>query len=216
MLNTSGRGLGVFLFGPVARLLVRLGVSPNAVTVASALAVVTASLVFLPRGSFVAGPLVLGALAACDNIDGQMARLRGGGTRWGAFLDSNLDRLSDAAIVGGLLLWGVGHDDLPVTYAALAALVFGGMVPYARARAEALGLQASGGIAERADRVVFLLAGTLVVGLGAPEIVLAVVLAVLAAASLITVLQRFAAVHRQLRHEAPRRPGTGTDSAEAR
>lgn len=202
MLNTSGRGLGVALFGPVARLFVRWGISPNAVTVVSALLVVGAALFFLPRGQFVAGPLVLGALVACDNIDGQMARLRGGGSRWGGFLDSTFDRLSDAALVGGLLLWGVADDDRPVIYAALAALVFGALVPYARAKAESLGLEASGGIAERADRVVVLLVGVLAVGLGAPQVVLTVVLGVLAAASLITVGQRFAAVRRQLQAEA--------------
>ena len=129
-----------------------------------------------------------------------MARQAGRSGPWGAFLDSTLDRFGDAAIFGGIVLWGfgVGDDDLTATL-ALAALVLGSVVPYARARAEGLGMNGSGGIAERADRLLLVLVATGLVGFGLPVVVLTVVLGLLTAASAVTVVQRMAKVRRQAR-----------------
>lgn len=202
MLSSKGRVFTDAVFGPVARALVRAGVSPDVVTVTGTVLTVGAALWLLPTGHFVAGPLVIAAVVLVDSVDGLMARTLGRSTRWGAFLDSTLDRIADAAIFSGLLLWSVSRDEPWVLATALACLVLGSVVPYARARAEGLGLSASGGIAERADRLVVALVAVFVVGLGAPVAVLVGALGLLALASLWTIGQRMAAVYRQTRADA--------------
>ena len=202
VISSRGRALAARLFSPVARGLLRLRVGPDLVTVLGAVAVVAAALWFLPRGQFVVGPLVVAACALFDSVDGLMAREleRRGVARsqdFGAFLDSTLDRVADAAIFSGLILYFLGAGDRAGVVLALACLVFGSVVPYARARAEGLGMTASVGIAERADRIVLVLLGTFAVGLGAPGWVLLAVLAVLALASAVTVVQRIATVRQQ-------------------
>jgi CDP-diacylglycerol---glycerol-3-phosphate 3-phosphatidyltransferase len=133
-----------------------------------------------------------------DTVDGIMARIAGRSSRWGAYLDSTMDRIGDAAVFSGLVLYYAGQGGKPAyAGAALACLVLGQVVSYARARAEGLGMRADVGIAERADRLVATLLTTGLVGLGLPEVVLFVVLTLLAVASLVTVLQRMVAVRRQ-------------------
>ncbi|MEE6281125.1 CDP-alcohol phosphatidyltransferase family protein [Georgenia sp. MJ170] len=204
-MSTSGRRFTDAVFGPVARALVRAGVSPDAVTVVGTVLTVGLAMWLLPLGHFIIAPFAIAAVVLADSVDGLMARALGRSSRWGAFLDSTLDRLSDAAIFAGLLVWGVREDQPWIVAGALACLVLGNLVSYARARAEGLGLTASGGIAERADRLVVVLVAVLVVGLGAPVWVLVVALGLLAAASLFTVGQRIAAVRRQTLED-----GTGT------
>jgi phosphatidylinositol phosphate synthase len=133
-----------------------------------------------------------------DLIDGYMARALGAPSRWGAFLDSTLDRFGDAAIFAGLAIWffGGGADQL-LAYVALWALVMGSVTSYARARAESLGMQAKGGIAERADRLVAVLVVAFFADVLDLPILLAIVLWALAVASTITVIQRMVGVRRQ-------------------
>jgi len=201
VLSSKGRVFTNAVFGPVARGLVRAGVSPDAVTVTGTVLTVGVALWLLPTGHFVAGPLAITVVVLIDSVDGLMARALGRSTRWGAFLDSTLDRVSDAAIFSGILLWAVSRDEPWVLGTALACLVLGSVVPYAKARAEGLGLTASGGVAERADRLFVALAAVLAVGLGAPVPVLVVALGLLALASLYTVGQRMGAVRRQTRDD---------------
>ncbi|WP_454084106.1 phosphatidylinositol phosphate synthase [Georgenia sp. Marseille-Q6866] len=198
-MSSKGRVVTNAIFGPVARTLVRAGVSPDTVTVTGTVLTVAVALWLLPSGHFVAGPLAITVVVLIDSVDGLMARMLGRSTRWGAFLDSTLDRLADAAIFSGILLWSIGAEETWVLGTALACLVLGSVVPYAKARAEGLGMTASGGIAERADRLFVALAAVLAVGLGAPVAVLVVALGLLALASLYTVGQRMAAVRRQTR-----------------
>ncbi|WP_110851327.1 phosphatidylinositol phosphate synthase [Georgenia satyanarayanai] len=198
-MSSKGRVVTNAIFGPVARTLVRAGVSPDTVTVTGTVLTVAVALWLLPSGHFVAGPLAITVVVLIDSVDGLMARMLGRSTRWGAFLDSTLDRVADAAIFSGILLWSIGAEETWVLGTALACLVLGSVVPYAKARAEGLGMTASGGIAERADRLFVALAAVLAVGLGAPVVVLVVALGLLALASLYTVGQRMAAVHRQTR-----------------
>jgi CDP-diacylglycerol--glycerol-3-phosphate 3-phosphatidyltransferase len=194
------RGLMTRLFTPLARGLLRLGVTPDAVTVTGTVVVVVTALWAFPTGHLLLGAAVVGATALADSLDGVMARESGRSGPWGAFLDSTLDRFADAAIFAGLVLWFVGAgDDRVAMVLALACLVLGSIVPYARARAEGVGLTAAVGIAERADRLVVVLVGTAAVGVGAPPVVLTVVLGLLAVASAVTVGQRMATVHRQAR-----------------
>ncbi|MBU4335440.1 MAG: CDP-alcohol phosphatidyltransferase family protein [Actinobacteria bacterium] len=194
------RGAMTRLFTPVARVLLRAGISPDAVTVTGTVVVVVTALWAFPTGHLFIGALVVALMALTDSLDGVMARQAGRTGPWGAFLDSTLDRFADAAIFAGLVLWfaGGGDDHLALVL-ALACLVLGSIVPYARARAEGVGMTAAVGIAERADRLVVVLTAVALVGLGLPSVVLTVALGLLAVASAVTVGQRMATVHRQAR-----------------
>ena len=186
------------LISPIARLLLRLGVSPDAVTIIGTIGVSFGALFFFPRGQLLVGVLVITAFVFSDMIDGHMARLSGKSSAWGAFLDSSLDRLGDAAVFGGLVLYfmGPGESD---RWAALAlyCLVMGATTSYARARAESLGMQAKGGIAERADRLVAILVMTGLSDIFDLPWFIPFTLGVLAVASTVTVIQRVLAVRRQ-------------------
>jgi CDP-diacylglycerol---glycerol-3-phosphate 3-phosphatidyltransferase len=186
------------IFTPVADALLRAGVSPDAVTVTGTLVVMVTALWAFPTGNLLLGSVIIALFALTDSLDGVMARRSGRSGPWGAFLDSTLDRFADAAIFAGLVLWYFGEgDSQPAAILALACLILGSIVPYARARAEGLGMTASGGIAERADRLFAVLIATALVGVGLSDVVLVVVLALLALASAVTVVQRMAMVHRQ-------------------
>lgn len=187
------------LFTPVAKLFLKLGISPDIVTIVGTLGVAVGALGFYPRGDLFIGTLVITAFVFSDTIDGVMARESGRSSKWGAFLDSTLDRVGDGAIFGGLVLYYAGHQHQQLLMAslALACLILGSVVSYARARAEGLGMTANVGIAERADRLVAVLVATGLVGLGLPEVVLTVVLALLAVASFVTIIQRMLTVRRQ-------------------
>ncbi|QNN52507.1 phosphatidylinositol phosphate synthase [Nocardioides mesophilus] len=186
------------VFSPLARLLLRLGVSPDAVTVVGTLGVAAGALWFFPRGQLLGGVLFITVFVFSDLLDGHMARLSGTSSKWGAFLDSTLDRLGDAAIFAGLVLYymGPGESD---TFAVLAlyCLVMGSVTSYARARAESLGMQAKGGIAERADRLVAILAMTGLSDIFDLPVLIPITLWLLAAASTVTVVQRILLVRRQ-------------------
>lgn len=204
MLNKYARAFFTKVFTPIARLLLRLGISPDAVTVVGTVGVCFGALFFFPRGELLVGVLVITAFVFSDTLDGIMARLQGRQGVWGAYLDSTLDRFGDAAVFGGLAIWFfTGGEDLLTANLALACLILGSLVSYARARAEGVGLRADVGIAERADRLVSTLVTTGFVGLGLPVVVLTVVLALLAVASAVTVLQRVLTVRRQALALAP-------------
>ncbi len=199
------RAFWTAVFSPVVNLLLRWGVSPDAVTLVGTLGVVAGALVFFPRGDLFLGVLVITAFVFSDLIDGAMARQSGRVSVFGAFLDSTLDRIGDAAIFAGLAMYFVGPGQNDALAAlAIYCLVMGSVTSYARARAEALGMQAKVGIAERADRLVSILVVTgladLAVILGADEKALWAIpltLGVLAVASTVTVVQRILVVRRQ-------------------
>ncbi|MDQ3629568.1 MAG: CDP-alcohol phosphatidyltransferase family protein [Actinomycetota bacterium] len=185
------------LLAPVADLLLRLGVTPDAVTVVGTLGVSAGALVFFPQGQLWIGVLVITVFVFSDLIDGYMARSSGNSSRWGAFLDSTLDRIGDAAIFGGLVLYFALDDDMVMACVALYCLVMGSVTSYARARAESLGMRAEVGIAERADRLVAVLVLAFFSDVLDLPILLHLVLWALAAASTVTVVQRMAVVRRQ-------------------
>ena len=186
------------LFTPLARWLLRHGVSPDAVTIVGTLGVVVAALWLFPLGYLFAGTMVCWFFAMSDAIDGLMARLSGRVGPWGAFLDSTLDRIADGAVFTGLVLYLAGRGEDPLGAGlGLACLVLGSIVPYARARAEGLGMTANVGIAERGDRLTAALTAAGLVGVGLPPVVLTIVLGLLAVASAVTVVQRMVVVRRQ-------------------
>lgn len=187
------------LLTPAAGALNRLGVSPDLVTIVGTLGVMAGALVCFPQGWLWQGVLVVTAFVFADMLDGQMAKMSGRTSSWGAFLDSSLDRLGDGAVFGGILLYFAGPADAPHwAWVALAALTLGQLTSYVKARAESLGFACSGGLAARADRLVLILLGGLLAGLGVPY-VLETAVSLLAVAGLITVVQRVLQVRRQAR-----------------
>ncbi|ALV45561.1 CDP-alcohol phosphatidyltransferase [Arthrobacter alpinus] len=198
MLNKYARALFAAIFTPMAALLVRLKVSPDAVTIVGTLGVAAGALIGYPLGELFWGTVVITVFVFSDILDGLMARMIGRKGNWGAFLDSTLDRVGDGAVFAGIVIWFyTGGDNHFIAALALTCLVLGSIVSYAKARAEGLGMTANVGIAERSDRLVVVLVATGLVGLGVPEAVLAVVLVLLAIASLVTVFQRIGTVRRQ-------------------
>jgi phosphatidylinositol phosphate synthase len=191
------RGAWTAILSPVAHALIRAGVSPDLVTILGTVGVVLGALVCFPQGWLWQGVLVITLFVFSDLLDGQMAKITNSASKWGAFLDSTSDRLGDAAVFGGILLFFV-YERGSALWAgiALAALVFGQWTSYVKARAESLGFTCSGGLAARADRMVLVLVGTFLAGLGVP-FALEVTVSALAVASMITVAQRIAQVRRQ-------------------
>ncbi|MET0450139.1 MAG: phosphatidylinositol phosphate synthase [Aeromicrobium sp.] len=192
------------VWAPLANFLIRLGVTPDQVTIVGTIGVSAGALYFFPRGDFFIGVMVVTAFVFSDLMDGYMARKLGTSSKWGAFLDSTLDRVGDAAVFGGILLYYTTADaeaDLGsprmYLYLSLACLVLGNLTSYARARAESLGMQAKGGIAERSDRLVAILVMTGFAGLLDLPFLREITLWALAVASLITVFQRMIIVHKQ-------------------
>lgn len=203
VLNRFARALFTRILTPVAAWLVRRGVSPDAVTLLGTLGVAVGALGWYPRHEFFWGTVVVTCFVFADLVDGTMARLTGRSSRWGAWLDSTLDRVGDAAVFSGVALWyaGAGRDLLLVAL-SLYCLAAGALVSYARARAEGLGMTAAVGVTERADRLVLILLTTGLDGLGVPY-VQAGALWVLAAGSTVTIAQRALTVRRQALAEAP-------------
>lgn len=186
------------LWSPVAHLLLRLGVTPNMVTFVGTVGVCAGALVFIPRGYLVTGVLVITAFVFSDLIDGYMARTSGKVSTFGSFWDSTLDRIGDAAIFGSLALYFAGPGDSYLYLCvSLWCLAMGNVTSYARAKAESLGMDAKGGIAERADRLVSILVMTGLGGLFDLPILYYVTLWALAVASTYTVGFRVLKVYRQ-------------------
>jgi CDP-diacylglycerol--glycerol-3-phosphate 3-phosphatidyltransferase len=173
-----------------------LGVTPNGVTIAGAAGSVLSSLYFFSRGDFFIGTLVVSLFVLSDLFDGTMARIsKQGTTRWGALIDSTLDRITDAAICAGIMIYSYHNDEMVIALLALFALVTGGLIPYIRAKAESLGIDCSVGFAERAERLIILLVGTGLYGLNL-DVALPIALVVVGIAGLVTIAQRLIVVAR--------------------
>jgi len=144
--------------GPLARALAGMGISANAVTIAGGvLSVVGAGLLAAGMPLLALIVLVIGTIA--DTLDGQIAKASGGGTRLGAFLDSTVDRVADGALFVGAAASGANLGQPLLLWASLVALVASFLVPYVRAKAESLGVNASVGPAPREARIVIFLIG---------------------------------------------------------
>jgi CDP-diacylglycerol--glycerol-3-phosphate 3-phosphatidyltransferase len=177
------------LINPVARLALRIGLTPNSVTVLGATGLVSSALYFYINEEYFIGTLVISFFALSDLFDGAMARIsEEGSSQWGGFLDSTIDRVTDSAILIAILIPLTASSDA-LTPVALTTLVTGLLIPYIRAKAESFNIQCSVGIAERTERLIILLTAIGFHGLGAPY-ALAIGLWLLAALGVITVIQR--------------------------
>lgn len=170
--------------------LLRVPIPPTWLSVGGALLSVVAG-VYLAAGSLRIGSLWIAAGAVCDLLDGPFARAQGRASRYGAFLDSTLDRVSDLAIYLGVVVWATRSGDGPLVVVAAAALSTALLTSYVKARAEALGAPLRGGVFERGERLA-------VLGFGAFFGWLELALWVLAIAGAVTVATRLAAARRAL------------------
>ena len=189
MLSDSLKPAVTRVINPIARGVLGLGVTPNAVTFIGALGLVTSALYFYPKGDFFIGTLVISFFALSDLFDGAMARISHKGvSAWGGFLDSTIDRITDSAILVGLTLYLVDADD-PLTAVVIGSLVFGSLVSYIRAKAESMQIPCSGGLAERTERLIVTLTSIGLDGLGVPY-ALAIGIWLLLILATVTVIQR--------------------------
>ena len=179
----------VRLISPTARGLLRIGLTPNSVTTIGAIGVIATALIAYPNGHLFGGTVAICCLALSDLFDGTMARLsEQGPSRWGGFLDSTIDRVTDSAIALGLLIYLAQNNDA-LAYVLLVSIVSGFLVSYIRAKAESLQIECKGGFAERTERLSILLTAIGFTGLGV-DYILTVGIWALALASVVTVLQR--------------------------
>lgn len=183
------------LITPVASFALRIGITPNAVTWVGAVGVVASALYFYPRGDFFIGTAVIVIFALSDLFDGTMARIsKAGASKWGSFLDSTIDRVTDSAILLGVSIYLINKQD-PLSYVVIATLVTGMLVPYIRAKAESYSITCSGGIAERTERLIMAMSAIALDGLGIPY-VLAGGMWLLGILGFVTVIQRMVIVRR--------------------
>lgn len=144
-----------WVLDPLARLFLRLGLTPNMVTMLGLLGNVVGAY-FLARGELLTGGILIAVMTPVDALDGTMARLRGEASDWGAYVDSVSDRYSELIIYGGLLYHFLTTGDVlggMLTFGAAAGSV---LVSYVKARAEGLGYEAKVGLLTRAERYIVL------------------------------------------------------------
>lgn len=182
------------VIGPVVDALAAVGVTPGAVTVAGLLGSAGAG-VLIARGELLAGGVVMLVAAAFDLLDGALARATGRATRFGAVLDATFDRLSEAAVLFGVLVYETGLGNREETLLVFAAAVGSMLVSYVRARAESHGATLTEGLFTRPERVVLLAAALMIPGALRPGLWLLAVL------TLLTVAQRLYLAGRALRRE---------------
>ncbi|BAU96017.1 phosphatidylglycerophosphate synthase [Corynebacterium suranareeae] len=191
MLGLHGRKPAQVIVEPVAKLMIKLKVTPNQLTVVSAGLTVAVALLLIPTGHLIWAAVLTGLFAAFDMIDGTVARMQGGGTKFGATLDATCDRITDGALFGAITWWLVYTHDAPksLVAASLVCLVASQVISYVKARGEASGFTMDGGLVERPERLIVSLVGLGLTGMGVPYAI-DIALWVLAIGSVFTVVQR--------------------------
>jgi CDP-diacylglycerol--glycerol-3-phosphate 3-phosphatidyltransferase len=197
MLGVSARPVVEKIIAPTIARLARGGVTPDLITIVGTVGAAAGAILLFGTGQLFWGTVVVTFFVLLDLLDGALARARGGGSLFGAVLDSTGDRIADAAVFGALIWWFSGPgDNRLLALLALLCLVLGVLTSYVKARAEGVGLPCDVGIVERLERLLLVLFGTGLAGLGVPY-ALHVGLWVLLVGSAVTVAQRVAEVHRQ-------------------
>jgi CDP-diacylglycerol---glycerol-3-phosphate 3-phosphatidyltransferase len=181
------------LFNPIVQGLARTPVTPNMITVAGTVGVSAAALSMFPIGELFPGAFTATVFVFTDMLDGQLARIKGNSGKYGAFLDSTMDRFGDAAVFGGITIWFMRTNHV-LAVVSLFCLAAGLCVSYVKARAEGLGLNANVGLIERPERLIIGLTSIGLSGLGIPY-VLPIGMWGLAAGTALTLGQRMHAVY---------------------
>ena len=198
MLSVHGRKPAAVVVVPVAKLFLKVGLTPNVVTVVGTIVTIAISVILIPLDHLFAAALLSGLFAAFDMLDGTMARLTTGGSNFGATLDASCDRITDGALFAAIAYWMVYVDNAhPLNFAAcMVVLVSSQVISYVKARGEASGFKMVGGLVERPERLILGLGGVGLEGLGVPY-ALEVALWLLAVGSVFTIYQRMRQAARQ-------------------
>jgi CDP-diacylglycerol--glycerol-3-phosphate 3-phosphatidyltransferase len=189
-MNLEGirRNLAYRITDPLVRILSKSGITPNTLTLTNLALNIVAAYVIATGHFLLGGVLILGS-GLFDLLDGALARFNKQTTKFGAVLDSTVDRISEAATLCGLLIWYVPQEDATLVIVLILVVLVGSfLVSYIRARAEGLGWQCQIGLFTRAERVIVLAIGLLVSGVSVHSVFVA--LCVLAVFVFITVVQR--------------------------
>jgi len=197
--NANARRSLARFIDPIARTLVRRKVTPDGITWFGCGATIFISIFFLAQGKFLIGSILFGVFSLIDVLDGTMARMLGTAGPWGAFLDSTLDRVSDSAVICGLIYFYVntaGDNHRLAVIAGIVSLVMSLLTSYARAKAESLDATCTVGIAERAERNLIIWIALLFSALFSD--ITPYALTLLAIVSTVTVIQRVLYVRKQL------------------
>ena len=191
LLSVHGRKPAAVVLEPLAAGLLRLGLTPNVVTLLSAALSVALVVTLIPSGHLVWAAVLAGLATTFDMVDGTMARLRGGGTKFGATLDASCDRVTDGATFAAITWWLIYSYDAgaPLVAASFIVLIASQVISYVKARGEASGFTMVGGLIERPERLIIGLTGVGLQGLGVPYAI-DVAIWVLAVGSIATVVQR--------------------------
>lgn len=194
--NSKARDIGKLISTPFAKIFIKLGFSPDLVTLFGTLGVVVSSIIFFSQGEFLVGSILFAMFVGLDAVDGTVARLLNKNSKWGAFFDSVLDRIADGVVLGSLAFYFANAEKEIYFILSLVALLASEIVSYVKARAEGLGLNCDTGLAERPERVIIIIAGTFLTGLGInPALEISIWL--LTIVSIITVIQRMTFVLKQ-------------------
>ena len=198
MLQRSLRDPVAKIISPIVKKLVNLGVSANTISTIGGVGAILCALYFFPKGEFFIGVVFVSLFVLSDLFDGAVARASNKGENaWGALLDSTLDRASDAAIFfGGFLFFNQTSDPLVVLFLIAVSASF--LVSYIRARAESLSISCTGGLAERSERLIIVLAAYGLHGLGV-DYAMAIGLWIVTLISLFTVYQRMMIVYKAVK-----------------
>ncbi len=195
MLQSSWREPVGKIINPFAKLLVKLGVSANWISFIGGFGTTACAIYFFTKGEFLLGVCAVTFFALFDLFDGTVARLSAKGvSKWGAALDSTLDRVSDSAILIGGLIY-VQSEEKELVPFFLISIVAGFLVSYIKARAEAIQIKCDGGFAERTERLVIILVSYGLFDLGI-DVALEYGIYILSCLSVFTVFQRLLIVYR--------------------
>lgn len=194
---------GRTLLNPIVRGAMALHLTPNTITVIGLLITLVAS-VLIANDHLLVGAAILTAGSLLDAVDGALARALGGGTAFGSFLDSTLDRASEAVLYIGIGAWLIGKlaDPAWPVLALMIALAGSFLVSYSHARAQGIGLAANVGLAPRTERLILVIAGVALAGLGFTAGLIGA-LVVIAGLTVATVIQRIWHVWRLSQAAAP-------------
>ena len=214
MLSVHGRRPAAVVVEPVAKALLALGVAPNVVTVVSAVITIALAVCLIPSGHLVWAAVLSGLFAAMDMIDGTMARMSGGGTKFGATLDATCDRITDDALFSAITWWLIFRYDAPTAtvVASFVVLVASQVISYVKARGEASGFTMVGGLIERPERLLLGLGGIGLTGLGVP-LAIDIAIWLLAFGSVFTVVQRLIQASKSPHASAAAEPPAGSKEA---
>ena len=161
MLSVHGRKPAAVVVVPVAKLFLKMGLTPNVVTIVGTIVTIAISVILIPLNHLFAAAILSGLFAAFDMLDGTMARLTTGGSQFGATLDASCDRITDGALFAAIAYWMVYVDNASaLNFAAcMVVLVSSQVISYVKARGEASGFKMVGGLVERPERLIVGLGG---------------------------------------------------------